>query len=103
MTEEGTLAILDQSGDRKITYRLFKSWFKKQPEDKQREVLKELNAITALVEEPADVKQARQEFDDKIAAGYDAYALSGDNKRKISKFDPREKFILMTPKLYSGK
>lgn len=103
MTEEHTLVIADETGDRKITWRMTKQkvieWLKKHPEHHEE--------IKTIITEPEDVKLARLSFEQKHNEGYDSYALDkpGDitSGRKITKFDPDAKFIVQMPHLSPGK
>lgn len=97
------LVIADESGDRKLTWRMTKqrvlNWIHKHPEHH--------DEIKDIVSEPEDIKQVRLAFEAKQAQGYDAYALNkpGDitSGKKITEFDPSYKFIVQMPRLSPGK
>ena len=103
MSETHTLVIADETGDRKLTWRMTKQkvmdWIHKHPEHHEE--------IKSLVSEPEDLKQARLAFENKHNQGYDSYAMDkpGDisTGRKITKFDPDAMFIVQMPKLSPGK
>jgi hypothetical protein len=98
--EESVLSIMDETGDRRYTWKKIKDWVKKRPIEEQKEFHQEL---TSIVTEPEDIKKARLEFETKMSSGrYDAYSLY-PSKKKITEFDPDALFIIMSQKLAPGK
>jgi hypothetical protein len=100
MTEEiGTLTILDETGDRKMTWKRVKDYITRHKEKH--------DEIKTLVQEPEDMKQVRLAFEAKQKQGYDAYELDqpGDvtSGRKITKFNPEAKFIVQVPHIVPGR
>jgi hypothetical protein len=57
---------------------------------------------------PSDVEAARQRFNAKIAAGFEAYALRGDGYlfekgQQVTRFDPDAKVIFLAPRQQGGR